>query len=210
MPIKQESPINYIKKRAIRISAIYIEQNINKAMLFDSKEQLWDYAISKIKFNGLLVEFGVISGYSINYFSKKIPYKKIYGFDSFEGLREDWIGTYLVKGSFNLKGFLPHVNSNVILIKGWFDESLPKFLRENNEHFSIIHFDADTYESTKILLELIGDRIVKDTIIIFDVYIGIPNWQNGEYLAWKEFVESKSIKYQYIGFSIEQAVLQIN
>ena len=46
--------------------------------------------------DNLYIEFGVFSGTSINYFSKNLK-KKIYGFDSFEGLKEDWVGTTVTR-----------------------------------------------------------------------------------------------------------------
>jgi len=209
LPQAQDSLIIVVRNRAIQTSADYIEKNISKVMLFDLKELLWDLALSKISIEGLYVEFGVFSGYSINYFSNKFINKTFYGFDSFEGLREDWVGTSTSKGTFNLDGILPKVNTNVTLVKGWFDDSLPKFLKNNSDNFSFIHFDSDTYESTTLLLDLIGDRIVKGTIIIFDEYLGITNWENGEYRAWKQFTENKKIKYEYLGFSNQQTAIRI-
>ena len=38
------------------------------------------------------------------------------GFDSFEGLREDWAGTDVEKGHFNLDGKIPKLNKNVIQV----------------------------------------------------------------------------------------------
>lgn len=198
-----------VRNRAIETSADYIEQNISKAMLFDSIEMLWDFALSKITVQGLYVEFGVFSGYSINYFSNKITNKNFYGFDSFEGLREDWVGTSVTKGTFNLDGILPKVNANVSLVRGWFDDSLPNFLKKHSDDFSFIHFDADTYESTALLLDLIGHRIVKGTVVVFDEYLGFANWQNGEYRAWKQFIEKENISYEYLGFSIQQTAIRI-
>ena len=64
--------------------------------------------------------------------SSKLKYYKLYGFDSFKGLPEkqrDWYD----KGSFNRNGNLPKVNSNVKLIKGWFNETLMKFIQNCNK-----------------------------------------------------------------------------
>ena len=40
---------------------------------------------------GVIAEFGVFNGGSIGWFSKNYNDTPIYGFDSFEGLPEDWI-----------------------------------------------------------------------------------------------------------------------
>mgnify|MGYP000400761291 CR=1 FL=1 len=100
--------------------------------------------------NTLWLEFGVASGNTINYISK-FTNDKVYGFDSFEGLPEKWRDSF-DKGAFNRNGDLPKVNSNVELIKGWFDETLPNFIKNHNKKVSFIHMDADLYSSTKCIL----------------------------------------------------------
>mgnify|MGYP000079224382 CR=1 FL=1 len=77
------------------------------------------------------LEFGVWQGGSINFFSSKFPNSQFYGFDSFEGLPENWRPGF-EKGTFSLNGMLPKVNANVKLIPGWFNESLPYFLENVN------------------------------------------------------------------------------
>jgi len=192
--------------RAISESADYAEQNMKSAIMFNTREQLWDFSIRKIKFNGLVGEFGVFEGYSINNFARKLP-QKIYGFDSFEGLQEDWAGWVLTKGSFDLGGVTPKVRKNVQLIKGWFDKTLPDFLQLHTENFSLIHIDCDTYEATKSALYYLNPRIIEGTVIIFDEYFSYRGWQLGEHKAWKEFVTENTLKYDYIGFSSDQVAI---
>src|SRR5690348_11342920 len=72
--------------------------------------------------NGLYLEFGVREGDSVNYIANHILPKIIYGFDSFEGIPEEWKRrkdgslTY-PEGTFSMTG-LPEVKGNVSLIKG--------------------------------------------------------------------------------------------
>ena len=201
--------IDFVRDQAIADSATYIQEHIESVMLFDSCESLWDHALMRVNTKGICAEFGVFSGYSINYFSNIHKNRIFHGFDSFEGLREDWRGTGTVKGSFDLKGTLPKVRDNVKLIKGWFSQTVPVFLEQQNGNFAFIHFDADTYESTSYLLDTIGKKIVPGTIIIFDEYLGFPNWKNREFRAWKEFVNRNNIRYQYLSFSVQQAAIEI-
>ena len=105
---------------------------------------------------------------------------------------------------------LPAVLPNVTLIKGWFDETVPKFLDAHpNEPFSFIHVDSDTFETATLLLSLLKGRIVKGTIIVFDEYLGFPNWQKGEFLAWRNFVEAQQLDYAYLAFSNTPAALLV-
>jgi hypothetical protein len=133
----------------------------------------------------------------------------LHGFDSFEGLREDFIGTNWITGAFTTRGKIPEFDSNVKLHVGWFNETLPKFLEGYLEDFAFVHLDADTYESTYLVLNLLKNRIVKGTIIVFDEYLGIPNWRNGEHKAWTQFTQETQNSYEYLAFSDQAAVVRV-
>ena len=50
---------------------------------------------------------------------------------------------------------------------------------------------------------------MKGTVIVFDEYLGFPNWKNGEFLAWRKFVEAQGIEYSYLAFSNTPAVVLV-
>lgn len=156
--------IDKVWKDSIDTSANYIKANSKNTLLFPIVKELWDYGLSISEKDGYFLEFGVWKGQSINYFSKKLPGITFYGFDSFQGLKENWHGTAVRKGHFNLNNRLPKVNKNITLIKGWFNDTIPKFLVDNKKHISFVHIDCDTYESTRTILELLNNRITKNTI----------------------------------------------
>ena len=146
---------------------------LSEAALQASKEGMW-------------MEFGVFNGVTINILTQ---FNKTYGFDSWEGLPEDWNQENL-KGIFNTNGTIPFTpNENTVLIKGWFDESLPKFIKENHiNKVSLLHLDADLYSSTKCVLDNLKPFFKGECIIIFDEFFNYPDWENHEYKAFKEFV----------------------
>ena len=192
-----------VTRRAAAASADYIETHLDEALLFPTREQVWDYALAQAKLEGLYAEFGVFAGHSINHMAAVVQKRgaTIHGFDSFEGLKEDWHGTWFRAGDFDLGGVLPKVLPNVKLVKGWFDATVPAFLAGHpGTPFAFIHLDADTYESTALVLSLLGERIVPGTVIVFDEYLGFPNWQRGEYRAWQQFVETQGLRYRYLAF----------
>ena len=81
------------------------KEHFKKSVLLDDILQIREYAIKTSLLNDkdkdfYYLEFGVFKGTSANFFSRYV--NKFYVFDSFEGLREDWIGTIDPKGSFNL------------------------------------------------------------------------------------------------------------
>ena len=138
---------------------------------------------------GDILEFGVYQGNTINFISDKFPNQTIYGFDSFEGLPEDWNISYTEKFNKHKKGYfavdnLPKVNDNVKLVKGFFDTSLPKWLDENNlEEISLLHIDSDLYSSAKIIFDNLNNYIVPGTIIVFDEFYP---WGRKRYETWAE------------------------
>ena len=178
-------------------------------MLFATREELWAFAVSKAKLHSNALEFGVSDGYSINYFARVAPGMHFYGFDSFEGLEEDWSGTGLRRGHFSRDGKLPGVPANVTLIKGWFDQTLPAFLNTHKGSFPLVHIDCDTYHAAATVLNLLADRLSSGTIVIFDEYVNYAGWRYGEWKAWQEFVKSKDISYRYLAFSLHQAAICI-
>jgi hypothetical protein len=210
----REDYVNYIRpfdvlyKESVKESAHYIKKFLNEAVICENG--WWDIALDNIDSNGLCLEFGVYTGESLNYFSDKLKNKIWYGFDSFYGLQENWKGGWFLKNHFSLNGKLPKVNKNVKLIKGWFKNTLPIFLKKNKEKISFIHIDCDTYESTVDIFNNINyDRFVNNSIILFDEYLGYINWKNHEFKAWQEYVKKNNIKYRYVAFASRQAIIQI-
>ncbi len=197
---------------ATQESIAYIKKNMNKALCFSHDPSiLFVYSLPKIQNKGLILEFGVRKGKTIKEIAKRINSKKCYGFDSFEGLPEDWSGQPYPKGAYSEKGKIPALPKNVQIYKGWFHETLPDFLKKNKEVIDFIHFDCDLYSSTKIILDLLGDKIMKGTILIFDEYFNYPTWQQHEFKAFQEFVKKRNVSYEYLAFTSKSAVcIKIN
>jgi hypothetical protein len=146
----------------------------------------------------LICEFGVASGKTINFIGQLFPDHTIYGFDSFEGLPEDWRDGF-TKGAFKTEA-PPKVRSNVRLIQGHFQDSLEPFLEKHPQGAAFMHIDCDLYSSTKTVLENFHSRIKTGTIIVFDEYFNYPEWQAGEYKAFAEYIEKSVFSFEYIGY----------
>jgi len=162
------------------------------------------------KENTLWLEFGVASGNTINYISKFTKYN-VYGFDSFEGLPEKWRDGF-EKGAFNRNGNLPQVNDNVILIKGWFKDTLHQFIHNENKKISFIHIDCDLYSSTKHILETLKEFIDIKCIVVFDELVNYPGFDGdtGELKAFYEFITENKINYKWIGMNGEKVAVILN
>lgn len=167
----------------------------------------------KKKRKGLWLEFGVFSGKTINHIAKMNSSQKIYGFDSFIGLPEDWRGN-MTKGFFDRKGIMPDVESNVWLIPGWFSDTLPLFCENHldDNYISFLHVDCDLYSSTVDIFDNLGEQIVEGTVILFDEFYGYDGWQNHECKAWEEFTSKNKIKYEYVSYAGtpgEQVIVEV-
>lgn len=151
---------------------------------------------SYVKNSGLWLEFGVCSGRTINLISPNTE-NKVYGFDSFYGLPEDW-GDHQKKGSYSRDGDLPQVNDNVELVVGLFEDTLDNFLEKHKEPVAYLHLDADIYSSTKFVLDKLIDRIVSGTLISFDEIYNYPEYKDHEIKAWVEFCNENKIFSEWI------------
>ena len=185
-----------------------------KNSIFLSTDKIRGYALNATKENDnasdyFYIEFGVFSGTSINFFSKNLNNKKIYGFDSFEGLKEDWVGTSVPKGTFNLNKKIPKLENNVVPIVGWIQDTLPIFLKEKNPKINFVHMDVDTYESSKFILQAIKPNLIKGAIILFDELYNFEGWDVGEYKALREVFNDNEYKFLSFATDSSQAVIKI-
>ena len=161
--------------------------------------------------NSLFLEFGVYKGESINFFASKIKNKKIFGFDSFKGLKDDWYGHREVSGTHNLKGQKPEVLDNFNLIEGWVDKTLPNFLEENKGKYAcFVHMDLDTYASTKYVLGKIKPVLSAGCIIVFDNLYNFSGWSVGEYKALQETFKENEYKFICFSQNGKQVAIKIN
>lgn len=198
-----------LSRRALVSTADYIEKNMSCVRSYPNKLKLFDAVLPTVTHSGLWLEFGVYRGETINYIAGK-THVKIFGFDSFEGLPEFWRDGFEA-GHFSVPQ-LPPVAPNVELVKGWFNQTLPPFMSQRKgEIVSFIHVDCDLYSSTKTIFENCGDQIKEGTVIVFDEYFNYPGWQDGEHKAFKEFIDSRGLDYEYIGYvnTHEQVAVKI-
>ncbi|HTB85060.1 MAG TPA: class I SAM-dependent methyltransferase [Candidatus Sulfotelmatobacter sp.] len=183
---------------ALEETARFVAEHMADVPAFKNDFELLTHAVKQMKDdNGLICEFGVFQGTTINHLAQ-LTTRTIHGFDSFEGLPEFWRPNF-DKGRFALAQ-LPAVRANVKLHKGWFNESLPPFLAGHKDHAAFLHIDCDLYSSTRTIFELLLDRIRPGTVIVFDELFNYPGWQQGEFKAFNEFIATTGFKFRWIGY----------
>ena len=158
---------------------------------------------------GHILDLGVYKGGSTRALARIFPQHTIHGFDSFEGLPEDW--AHVKKGTFGeLKGVLPDMPDNVKLYKGWFNETLPQWITDHpNPAISLLRVDCDIYSSTKTIFDTLGSFLTSGTWICFDELIGYYGWQEHEHKAFVEFIKRTGLKYKYVAYGLTYTLVEI-
>ena len=160
--------------------------------------------------DGLCCEFGVYAGRTLIPFANKLAPRKLYGFDSFEGLPEEWCKV-APKGAFKTDPAAIELPANAELVIGLFQDTLESFLAHHGQPVAFCHFDADLYSSTKYVLDTIRPWLAKGAIVIFDEIIGDVPCHEHEARAFAEWVTENGIDFQVIGMRHrKEAIFQIN
>lgn len=158
-----------------------------KYTLVDEKRcwELWDIINNVKVLNGDLIEVGAWRGGTAGLIAKKYSLiggkNTIYICDTFEGVvkatKED---------PFYFNG--EHANTNVDMVedllknklalnnykilKGIFPDETGSEIISNS--FIFCHIDVDTYKSAEDIIDFIWDKMVKNSIIVYDDYAGWP------------------------------------
>jgi hypothetical protein len=162
----------------------------------DYREQLFDLVGAQVSEREVLyMEFGVFKGAATRYWSKLLrnPKSKLHGFDSFEGLPENWIDNR-PQGHFSLAGQVPQIDdTRVQFFKGWFEQTLRDYKFPPHEVLVAV-LDADLYSSTNLVLNTIEHVLVPGTYIYFDEF----NHRFDEMRAFDEFVQRTGMKFSLV------------
>jgi hypothetical protein len=144
------------------------------------------------------LEFGVSHGFSFRWWIEhnQNPDSRFYGFDTFEGLPENW-GPMFKKGA--MIANVPSIDdSRHEFVKGLFQDTLYDFIKThpiNDGKRKIIHMDADLYSATLFVLGTLAPYLNEGDVILFDEF----NVPNSEFLAFKSFVDAFYLKYELLG-----------
>jgi hypothetical protein len=166
---------------------------------YSKRYQLYGYVIDRLTLDNEpfdYVEFGVSAGHSIRWWANRIhhPGTRFYGFDTFEGLPENW-GTYR-KGDMN--SAVPQIDDErVRFFKGLFQETVPAFVKDDylSRRRKIIHMDADLFSSTLYALTSMAPYLNAGDVLFFDEF----NVPGHEFLAYRIFSESYYVKTELLG-----------
>lgn len=177
----------------------YIRESLPNVPWTTSRWAVLETALQQVSVDGVYAEFGVADGQSLRFICQRVP-RPVYGFDSFQGLSENWLpGAW--KGTFaRPAGTPPEVLPNAVVVSGFFNKTLPGFIQSIGERpIAFLHMDADLYSSTSTVLSALRDHVRPSTILVFDEYFGYPGWRsNGEFRAFAEFIQATGYRFEYL------------
>lgn len=183
-------------KNAISNPGMYsIYKKFSSYTMFNSHSYIQNLLLAeKVKVDGCVIECGTWRGGMIAGFATVLgDDREYYLFDSFEGLPDvtekdgDLALQYQIETKQNPDYGWDNCRAEIAfaqqamkksgvhkyeLIKGWFEDSLPKF--DKSKKIALLHLDGDWYESIYLCLEQLYDSVVPGGMIIIDDY---TNWE---------------------------------
>jgi len=176
--------------------------NFNKKTSDNDLFPYLEYCLShSLKSDDLLfMELGVFTGNTFNCIRSSLPSSiKLYGFDTFTGLPEDWMvndkDVLYAKGTFALD-YIPHNTANTEFIAGNIEDTLEQFLRTNDKKISFVHFDMDLYNPTLFALKQMHNYFVNGTILVFDDFYNLPGWNNYSFKSLLDYINLHNIEFE--------------
>ncbi len=194
------------ERHALRTTERFVREHLLTVRTFPHRIDTLGYALAHAPDKGLALEFGV--GAALKVIAEARGGVDVFGFDSFEGLPEDWRPNRLA--GYCRSDRVPEV-AGAEVVPGWFEDTLPKFFAEHSGEIAFLHLDADVYTSTVTALEHVGPRLRPGSVVLFDEYFNYPGWEVHEHLAWREFVTRHRVSFEYLCFTYndEQLAMRV-
>lgn len=147
------------------------------------------------------LEFGVYKGTSIFNWAELNTHtdSRFYGFDSFEGLPDDWdrVSAAKKKGRCDVGGSVPETTDpRIQFVKGLFQQSLPLFMKRFvPRNCLVIHMDSDLYTSTLYCLTKLDAILSTRSILLFDEFYSSSH----EFRAFIDYSTAYQRLYRVLG-----------
>ncbi len=139
--------------------------------MLETREDLFAYALAEVRgARPLYLEFGVYEGRSLRWWAQHLsqPDARLVGFDSFEGLPEDWRPGQ-GQGRFRTAGPPDVDDPRVSFVVGWFDETLPGYTPPEHDQL-VVNVDCDLYSSTRTVLAWLEPHLRPGSLVYFDEF----------------------------------------
>lgn len=197
------------ERAAVAGAARFAALHMPTVPTFGHPHETLRHALGFAPAEGMALEFGVWRGTTLRIIAEARGGRDVHGFDSFEGLPEDWRSGF-PQGTFDDVEGIPVVEG-AELHKGLFADTLPGFLRDHPGPVTFLHIDCDLYSSTVTVLDQVGPRLCPGAVVVFDEFFNYPGWEGHEARAWQEYVDRTGTTFEYVGYTRdnEQVIIKI-
>jgi O-methyltransferase len=192
---------------AVKYAAWFHENDVHRRLVptptpfgYENRYALYETLVDELSLSHeplRYLEFGVASGASLSWWVGHNHHadSRFVGFDTFEGLPEDW--GRIPQGAFSTHGQVPEIDDARCSYRcGLFHETLPRFLLEapTSSSRTILHLDADLYGPTLFVLVTMAPRLRPGDLLIFDEFADVMN----EFRALQDLGRSFPLKLRLL------------
>ena len=171
------------------------KQRFSTCPEFAKRDDLYAHIASDLDEPIDYIEFGVRNGGSIRRWAElnRFPESRFFGFDTFEGLPEDWKRGY-PKGALSTEGRIPIIaDSRISFAKGLFQDTLYPFLASTTLHQRlVVNLDCDLYSSSLFAIAAMdrylrpGSRILLDDFYtLAHQFRAFADWDRAFQTNWR-------------------------
>lgn len=175
-------------------STTLYEKILNPKNRCSTREQIWHLFLKDQQNKSAFLEFGVWNGRSINYMALVRPDCDFHGFDSFEGLPENWKEGH-PKGTFSTEFNKLRFRSNIFIHKGWFNETVNN-VKEIKEKIAGIHIDCDLGSSANIIFDNLSE-VIQDQkpMLLFDEMYNYKDYEHHEFKSFLDWINKTDLDF---------------
>jgi O-methyltransferase len=168
---------------------------------FDRREPMYKFLAQEFAHDSSPVdylEFGVWQGASLREWTRLLsaPDDRFFGFDSFQGLPEDWLSDK-PKGTFDLNGEAPgFTDARISIVDGFYQDVLQHFLQgyDRTGRRLAVHIDCDLYSSTLFVLASIDRFLRPGDLLVLDEFAYLRD----EFAAFMDYVCAFTPKFEVL------------
>jgi hypothetical protein len=182
---------------------LVLTENAKRDLLV-AKHKLLEFAASLIGDRPInYLEFGVRAGVSMEVVASAHLHQdsRLYGFDTFEGLPEDWVSFWGNKksrmfgqGAMAVEQMPVFQDQRIKLFKGVFQETLPNALNTiKKDKISFLNIDCDIYTGALYALTMCHPYLNSGSFVYFDEFYDPLN----EFAAFNDYIRSYYLKGKF-------------
>ena len=156
---------------------------------------------------GTWAEFGVADGSTLRRIAGMRGEARVWGFDSFAGLPEEWVrkDDVIHRAGHFAQDRIPKI-PGAQLVVGWFEDTLPSW--KPPAPVTLVHVDCDLGSATRCVFDHVAPMLAPGAFVAFDEALEYPGFEEHEILALYE-AEQKGLRWEPVFAGGERLAIQV-